>query len=163
MLGGDVKAVARTLIVLAAGALSLACGGEREGTLASSRLPAEFRDRSAQGSELWETYSDALVAGDLELLGELLGDEFLIQRTNGSWADKAAFLATLPTLRSFSSSGYVERRGVNVIVLRLDAVGDLSVDGVQYRSVSAPMLVVFEWANGHWVLQAQGNFNLPDA
>lgn len=156
-----VKGCARAALLMVAVSTATACGAAREGTLSVSQLPAAFRDRSAPGSVLWETYSDALVAADVEVLGELLGDEFLIQRTNGSWADKASFLSNLPMLRSFTSSGFVERRGVNVIVLRLDAVGDLSVDGVQYRRISAPMLVVFEWAGGHWELQAQGNFNLP--
>lgn len=155
----------RTLVAALVGALLVvtACSGDRAGTVATGHLPDAFRDRDASAVDLFAVYSDALVAKDAVVLDELLGDEFLLQRTNGTWVDKAGFLGRLPNLRSFTVANLTEQRGTNVIVARMDATGDLSVDGTQYRTSSAPMLVVFEWAEGHWVLQAQGNFNLPGA
>ncbi|MFZ9628479.1 MAG: nuclear transport factor 2 family protein [Ilumatobacteraceae bacterium] len=152
-----------TLAVLALASIVTGCAGDRAGTAVASDLPGVFRDREATAVALFDTYSDALVAKDEVRLGEILGDEFILQRTNGTWVDRAGFLGRLPDLRSFETSDFTERRGVNVIVARCVATADLSVDGSTYRTTSAPMLVVFEWAEGHWVLQAQGNFNLPQA
>jgi hypothetical protein len=149
-------ALAASVAVLAGG-----CSSDRAGTVGSGVLPSDFRDRDATADELFDVYSDALVAKNTAALEEILGDEFILQRTNGTWADKAGFLSRLPDLRSFETSDFTERRGVNVIVARSVATADLSVDGSTYRTTSAPMLMVFEWADGHWVLQAQGNFNLP--
>ena len=150
-----------TVAAFALASITVGCAGDRAGTVAAPDLPAVFRDRDATAAALFDTYSDALVAKDAARLGEVLGDEFLLQRTNGSWTDRAGFLSRLPDLRSFETDDFTERRGVNVIVARCVATADLSVDGATYRTTSAPMLVVFEWADGHWALQAQGNFNLP--
>jgi hypothetical protein len=141
--------------------LAGACSSDRAGTVGVGVLPAYFRDRDATAAELFDVYSDALVAKNSAALEEILGDEFLIQRTDGSWTDKAGFLARLPDLRAFDTADVTERRGVNTIIARFTATAELSVNGSPYRTTSAPMLVVFEWLEGHWELQAQGNFNLP--
>ncbi|MEY2754817.1 MAG: hypothetical protein RJB65_1175 [Actinomycetota bacterium] len=153
----------RRLLAVAAitASLLVGCSGSRAGTIAAGNLPDVLRDKDATSEELFALYSDALVQKDTELLGSVLGDQFLLQRTNGTWTDKAGFLAQLPDLRSFTAGPVEERRGEQTIVARLDATGDLVVNGVKYRMTAAPMLLVFEWTAGHWVLQAQGNFNLP--
>lgn len=124
-------------------------------------LPQPFLDRAASGEEVFTAYSDAVIAKDADLLELLIGDQFLIQRTDGSWADRAGFIDALPDLRRFEMTDVEERRGDDIIVVRFQAAAELAIDGEEYPMTAAPMLVVFEWSEGQWWLQAQANFNSP--
>jgi len=124
-------------------------------------LPPAYRDRDSSAEELFSEYSSALIAKNFEVLDLMFSDELMIQRADGSWNDKLSFLERPTDLRSFAIDNPVERRGVNVIVARFDATGEYSINGTEYGTFATPMLVVFEWAEGHWALQALANFNRP--
>lgn len=126
-----------------------------------SGLPEQFSERDAAAEDLFRIYSDALVAKQDEVLAALIGEEFLIQRTDGSWADRESFLASIPDLRSFQMTDVTERRGKNMVVARFIAQAEVSIDGESYPLTPAPMLAAFKWSDGQWSLVAQANFNQP--
>lgn len=139
-------------------ALAIACG-----LLAGcgSAAPPPFGDRDASGEALFRAYSELLVRREVPNLESVLGPAFLLQRTDGSWADRAGFLSALPDLRSFELADVREERGDAVVSVRATATANLVVDGVAYSMDPAPILAVFHWADGRWQLEAQGNFNVP--
>ena len=120
-------------------------------------------DPDATGVELMTYYSDLLVAQDQAALDTLLGDGFLIQRADGSYQEKAGYLGKLPDLTAFAFTEPVETRAGDLIVLRLLAAAELTIDGQPYKPDPAPMLAVFQWVDTSWQLVAQGNFNLPQS
>jgi len=129
-------------------------------TVTPTDVPAAT-DPRASGLELMTVYADLLIARDVEGLDELLGDGFLIQRTDGSRATKADYLADLPDLTAFSYADALETRSGNLVVVAMKATADLIVDGQPYRADPAPMLATWEWQEDGWHLVAQSNFNLP--
>lgn len=150
------RKLAGVILVASLTLATTSCGG---GDL--SGLPAPFIERDAPGEDLFRSYSDALVAKEDGVLATLIGEEFLIQRTDGSWADRESFLASLPDLRSFVMTDVTERRGDDMIVVRFIAQAEVSIDGESYPLTPAPMLAVFRWSDGQWSLIAQANFNQP--
>lgn len=118
-------------------------------------------DRDATGLDLMTVYADLLIAKDVTGLTALLGDGFLIQRTDGSRATKPDYLANLPDLTAFSYADALETRAGNLVVVTLVTTSELIVDGQPYRADPAPMLATWEWQEDGWHLIAQSNFNLP--
>lgn len=120
-------------------------------------------DPNATGIDLMTTYSDLLVKQDIPALQALLGDGFMIQRADGSYQQRADYLAKLPDLTAFTLTEPVETRAGDLIVLRMLAAAELEINGKPYRPDAAPMLAVFDWDGAGWHLVAQGNFNLPQS
>ena len=139
-------------------ALAVACG--LVAGCGSAAAPP-FGDRDASGEALFRAYSDLLVRRDVAGLEAVLGPAFLLQRTDGSSADREAFLASMPDLRSFELADVREVRGEGLVTVRATATANLVVDGVAYSMDPAPILAVFHWVGGRWQLEAQGNFNVP--
>jgi hypothetical protein len=146
------------------GAVSIPTLAQSPSSSPSAERPLSGRvqdDPDATALDLFTAYSSMLVAGDVAGLDGLLGDGFLIQRTDGSRATKAEYLAHLPALTAFDFADPVETRSGDLLVLALTATAELVVDGQPYRPDPAPMLAVFAWTEAGWKLVAQGNFNLP--
>ena len=129
-------------------------------TVTPVQVPATA-DPRASGLELMTVYADLLIAKDVAALTELLGDGFLIQRTDGSRATKPDHLANLPALTAFSSADALETRSGNLVVVSMVTTAELIVDGQPYRADPAPMLATWEWQEDGWHLVAQSDFNLP--
>jgi hypothetical protein len=144
--------VRRALAGILAGAVLAACG---------NAAAPPFGDPDASGEALFRAYSELLVERDAAGLEAVLGSAFLVQRADGSRADRTTFLATLPELRAFELADVEESRGDGIVTVRAMATADLVVDGVTYAMDPAPMLAVFHWVDGRWLLEAQGNFNHP--
>ncbi|MFM7246199.1 MAG: nuclear transport factor 2 family protein [Actinomycetota bacterium] len=118
-------------------------------------------DRRASGLALMTAYSDLLILKDQAKLGRVLDDAFLIQRTDGSWADKARYLAKLPDLRDYAFDQAQVRRAGRMLTFRATATSVLTVNGEAYAPSPAPILTVWRWTGERWLLVAQGNFNVP--
>ena len=118
-------------------------------------------DRRASGIALMSAYSDLLILKDQAKLDRLLDDAFLIQRTDGSWADKTRYLAKLPDLRDYDFTQGQVRRSGRILTFRASATSVLTVNGEAYAPSPAPLLTVWRWTGERWLLVAQGNFNVP--
>jgi hypothetical protein len=120
-----------------------------------------FKQRSASGLALVRAYSDLLVERDMPALRRVVDPVFQIQRTDGSHADRATYLANLPDLRRFAFEDVTTRRSGRILTVRMTATSTLFVDGREYAGSPAPLLTVWQWRGGRWRLVAQGNFNVP--
>jgi len=118
-------------------------------------------ERWASGVALMTAYSDLLILQDRAKLDRMLDDAFLIQRTDGSWADKTRYLAKLPDLRDYSFAQAQVRRSGRVLTFRATATSTLTVNGEAYTPSPAPLMAVWRWTGARWLLVAQGNFNVP--
>ena len=118
-------------------------------------------DRRASGIALMSAYSDLLILKDQAKLDRMLDDAFLIQRTDGSWADKTRYLAKLPDLRDYGFAQAQVRRSGRMLTYRATATSVLTVNGEAYAPSPAPLLTVWRWTGERWLLVAQGNFNVP--
>lgn len=118
-------------------------------------------DRRASGLALMSAYSDLLILKDRAKLGRMLDDAFLIQRTDGSWADKTRYLAKLPDLRDYAFDQAQVRRSGRMLTFRATATSVLTVNGEAYAPNPAPIMTVWRWTGERWLLVAQGNFNVP--
>ena len=118
-------------------------------------------DRWASGTALMSAYSDLLILQDQAKLDRMLDDAFLIQRTDGSWADKRRYLAKLPVLRDYAFAQAQVRRSGRMLTFRATATSTLTVNGEAYTPSPAPLLAVWRWTGTRWLLVAQGNFNVP--
>jgi len=118
-------------------------------------------DPDATGLELMTVYADQLIAKDVGALTVLLGDGFLIQRTDGSRATKADYLAELPDLTAFTYADAIETRSGDLLVVAMQTTAELIVEGQPYKADPASMLATWEWQPDGWHLVAQSNFNLP--
>ncbi len=144
--------------VAAVAALGLAVG---TGPASAAAPPPVFTRASATGGQLFRAYSDALVARDKARIRAILGPSFMIQRGNGSWANRATYLADLPALRDYALTQVHQSRSRGTLTMVGLTTADLMVDGVPFRTTPAPMMAVFRWSGGRWWLVAQGNFNTP--
>ena len=118
---------------------------------------------SASGAELAEDqYFDALVAGDVERIEELLTKEFLIVDVmSGGVVDRPSFIAALRDgLVAFERVHLVERvtrryGDTAIIVGRTDMSG--SFDGARFAAASRYTHVLLRERDGRWRLaSAQG-------
>lgn len=126
------------------------------------RSPAQvLGDRASTGRQLTQAYSDLLVARDTAGLRAVLAANFIVQRADGSWADRSAFLARPPDLRAYALSDVVSRRSGATLTARMTATSTLMVGGAAYRSAPSPLLTTWRWTGARWQLVSQGNFNLP--
>lgn len=118
-------------------------------------------DRRASGIALMSAYSDLLILQDRAKLGRMLDGAFLIQRTDGSWADRTRYLAKLPELRDYAFAQAQVRRSGRILTFRAMATSVLTVNGEAYAPSPAPIMTVWRWDGTRWLLVAQGNFNVP--
>lgn len=118
-------------------------------------------DRRASGIALMSAYSDLLILKDRAKLARMLDRAFLIQRTDGSWADRSRYLANLPDLRDYDFAQAQVRRAGSMLTFRATATSVLTVNGAAYTPSPAPLMAVWRWDGSRWLLVAQGNFNVP--
>ncbi|MFO1541395.1 MAG: DUF4440 domain-containing protein [Chloroflexota bacterium] len=122
---------------------------------------AVFTDPEAAGAALFRAYGDLMIAKDLAALDALLDPAFLIARADGSFADRATYLARLPDVRSFTASDVTEARSDGGVTVRLLVAAELFVDGRMFRPDPVPQLVAFRWTGHRWRLVSQANFSTP--
>jgi len=119
-------------------------------------------DVTTLGRELATSFLTLLQEEDAAGLDALLDPAFQIQRADGSWADKAAYLANPAKVTSFEIGPDVSAvRYDNVITVRYALVVSETVNGKQFTKGEAPRLSTFVWHHGAWHLVSHANFNLP--
>ena len=105
--------------------------------------------------KFFELVQDQDVAG----LKTFLSPAFQIQRADGSWAGKTAYLKRLATIRKFKISNFRATRAGATLVARYNATVEGLVNGKPYTPGPAPRLSVFHRNGKRWQLVAHANFN----
>lgn len=132
----------------------------------ASAAPAPvLTDASAEGGALATRFMEILGLADADKATELesfLADEFQLVRANGTWADKAAYVANPATVHDFKLENVVGTQTDDVVVVSYVLATTETIDGVESTS-RAPRLSVFHWNGMQWQLAAHSNFGVIDA
>lgn len=131
---------------------------------ASPAAAPVLADPSAEGAALATHFMETLGMADADKVAELevfLGDEFQIVRANGTWANKADYLANPATVHQFKVENAVGTQDNDILVVSYLLETTETIDGVETTS-HAPRLSVFHW-DGAWQLAAHSNFGVVDA
>jgi Domain of unknown function (DUF4440) len=146
----------RALLVSAALAVLLNAGAA---TAAAKRPAPQFSDPNVAGARLVNDYFVLIQNKDTAGLQRFLAPAFQVQRADGSAADKADYLANLPTVTAFTITSLVATQTGGVIVVRYLAQATGLVNGKPYTPGPAPRLSVFMWTGTRWQITAHANFN----
>lgn len=110
-------------------------------------------------AELAAQLFELLQNEDVDGLGHLLAEEFIIQRADGTHMNKAEYLANPPTVESFAVSDVVGRQGTeNVRAIRYTVQSSEIIDGQYITKDPVPRLSVFVWNGARWQLFTHANF-----
>lgn len=96
---------------------------------------------------------------DTKGLRQFLSPGFQIERADGSGANKADYLANLPTITSFSISNVTATQTGSVLVARYLATITGVVNGKAATPGPAPRISVFVRSGNTWTIVAHANFN----
>ncbi|HEX5449100.1 MAG TPA: nuclear transport factor 2 family protein [Gaiellaceae bacterium] len=114
---------------------------------------------NATGRVLVVKFFTLLKHKDAAGLRTFLAPNFQIQRADGSSSGKAAYIAKLPTIYSFTITHVAATYANGALVVRYQAVATGLVNGKKYTPGAAPRLSVFTWNGSAWQLAAHANFN----
>lgn len=132
----------------------------------ASAAPAPvLADVNADAGALATRFMEILGMPDADKGAELqtfLADEFQIVRANGTWADKAAYLANPATVHEFKVENVVGTQHEDLVVVSYMLETTETIDGVETTS-HAPRLSVFHWDGMQWQLAAHSNFGVLEA
>ncbi len=148
------RTVASFVAVLVAFAMSLtACGS-------SDASAPSLEDPATTAQELIVNWLEALKAGDLEAVGDAMAPSFQIQRADGTFADRDAYLLKPAKVDAYVlGDEIVATQSANTLTVRWSIKVTETLDGVTYTDVEAPRLVVFEWQDDAWKIVGYSNFN----
>ena len=96
---------------------------------------------------------------DVAGLDQLLSPAFQVQRADGTFSEKPAYLKHLPTVEQFYLTRLVATKAGGALVVRYLARVVGHINGSPYRPGPAPRLTVFDWNGERWQLVAHANFN----
>jgi hypothetical protein len=150
---------AKLSMVLLAGAiiLGVACSDSDGGSAATLDNPDET------GSELVNEYITLLQQKDEAGLRSFLSDAFIIQRADGSSAEKAAYLENLPDIGEFTITEVTAHQAEDALIVRWLLTVNEVINGQTYSTEPAPRLSTFVYLDGDWRLSSHANFNAPES
>jgi hypothetical protein len=102
-----------------------------------------------------------LQAEDMAGLKIFLAPQFLIQRGDGTYLDKAQYLADPSEVDSFKIRGVVGTNAGGVRVIRFEANTRQRIEGKEVAGGWIPRLSTFIKEEGIWKLISHANFLLP--
>ena len=129
--------------------------------LGRSRRAAEHPEDDGTGATPGREVLRILSPPDLPALRKFLSPAYLVQRANGTYANKAETLENPSVLESYELSNLEATRTGPVIVARYDLVADVTIDGEKQSTEPAPRLAVFTKGEQGWQITAYANFNVP--
>jgi hypothetical protein len=115
-------------------------------------------DPTATATDLVTTWLETLKAG--ESVADLMAPNFLIQRADGTNADRDGYLAKPATVSEYVLGDTIEaRQSGNTLSVRWSIRITEVIEDVEYVDVEAPRLTVFEWTGDAWQIVGYANFN----
>jgi len=113
------------------------------------------------GSALVHRFLALVKDHDAARLGTFLSPAFQIQRADGSRADRNAYLAALPTVKSYRVRGLRATRNGDIVVATYEVASNQIVNGKPFKAGFAPRISTFQRAAGGWQIVSHANFNTP--
>jgi Domain of unknown function (DUF4440) len=118
-----------------------------------------LRNPTASARPLVNRFFVLLEHKDAAGLRKFLSPAFQVQRADGSGSGRAAYLANLPTIDSYTLTGLTATQAGGTLVVRYLARVEGLANGKPYTPGPAPRLSVFSWNGTRWQLAAHANFN----
>jgi hypothetical protein len=148
--------------LLAATSLALA-GCSSSSSKGGETTPApKLENPSRTGRELVTAWLTALQEGDSEEIAASLAPNFQIQRADGSYSNRAEYIANPAKVDSFILGDQVvgKQRG-DTLSVRWAVEVDEIINGQAFKQGEAPRLTGFAWNGERWQIVTYANFNLP--
>lgn len=159
------SAVAVTISAVAVAVVAAVGAGASGATGAPVDRPAPKRlaNPDTTATQLLSRFLGALAADDEVKLGSLLSPAWMIQRANGTWANRAQYLAAMPDVRQYQIVDVTAQYAMPTLVVRSrTATQEVTASGATVTSRLAPRLSTFTWQDGRWRMTSHANFNPPD-
>jgi major membrane immunogen (membrane-anchored lipoprotein) len=151
------RGTALTLLaaVFASSLFLAACGS-------SDKSAPKLDNPNQTGAELTDEYLTLLKNKDGDGLDKFLSDAFIVQRADGSFSNKADYIAKIPDVSSYSISDVNALQSGDVLVVRWSLSAEEVINGNKFSGAAAPRLSTFAWEDGRWRLTSHANFNAPE-
>jgi len=155
----------RAVVALLIAAASLALASPLTTATAGASLTRSGSPSGTQvkGTALADKFLRLLEAEDRAGLRRFLSPAFQLQRADGTYVNKAEYLAKPAIVESHQIDNVRATRVGDVIVVRFDLVVDATIDGLPQSIAPAPRLATFHKGPNGWQLLAYANFNTPAA
>jgi hypothetical protein len=123
--------------------------------------PATLPNTQKTGAQMVNRFMSHLATGNTAKLNALLAPSFLVQRANGTWAAKPAYMAQPPRVASYAISSSFSAYSRGALTVRWEVSTVEAVPGAAVGSAPAPRLSTFAWTPSGFVMTSHGNFNPP--
>lgn len=140
-------------------ATALVAGGAH----AASGPPASLSDVDRTGYQLVNRLLHDLQTGDKADLNRLLAPSFLRQRADGTFQDKAEYMASPPPVAAYSLATSVSAYFRGAITTRWEMAWSESSPTIAVGAPIAPQLTTFAWTRAGWRVTSQANFATASA
>lgn len=147
----------KAILVTAAaglGALSMTAGP-------AVAAPASLPNTQKTGSQLVNRFMSHLAKDEVGKLNAMLARSFIVQRANGSWEPKPAYLAQLPQVESYVITSSFSAYSSGALTVRWEVATHETLPGVPVGTSAAPRLSTFAWTKAGFVMTSHANFNPP--
>lgn len=154
--------VAKAIVAGTIAAATMAVAAVPAAAAPQAPAPTRLANPDRTATQLLSRFFSALVADDAPRLTALLSPAWMIQRANGTWADRATYVAAMPDVRQYQVADVMARYAAPTLVVRSrTATQEPNAAGVLVSSALAPRLSTFTWMGGRWRMTSHANFNPP--
>jgi hypothetical protein len=123
--------------------------------------PVPKVNTKTQAKKLAKQFFTLLKGKSTPALKRYLSPAFLLQRADGSTANRTEYLKSVTNVKSFTLDRFKVTKSGDTISATYWATTDQIVDGKEYLKDPAPRLSVWQWDGKGWHLLAHANFNAP--
>ena len=155
------RALAAVALLATASFGLVACSTSSSKDAAATPAP-KLADPSRTGRELVTAWLTALQQGDTKEIAATLAPNFQIQRADGSYSDRAAYIANPAKVDTFTLGDRVTglQHG-STLSVHWSVEVDEAINGKTFKQGEAPRLTGFAWNGERWQIVTYANFNLP--
>lgn len=147
--------------IAATAAVGLGALGMAVGTVAAA--PVSLPNTQKTGSQLVNRFMAHLKSDAVGKLNAMLAPSFVVQRANGTWAAKTAYMAQLPQVQAYVITSSFSAYAHGALTVRWEVATTETLPGVPVGTAPAPRLSTFAWTPAGFVMTSHGNFNPPGA
>ena len=149
------------IVALVIGATFAVSTGPASASAKSSDSAPTLKDPSATGRKLGTGWLTTLQKGDRTKIAQWLAPNFLIQRADGTSADRKQYIANPATVGEFELGDIVigKQHGNTLSVLWSVKVNEI-IDGQTLSTNEAARITAYVWNGKRWQILAHGNFNV---
>ena len=127
----------------------------------AAAAPASLPRPQLTGYQMVNRFMANLESGNVARLNALLAPSFVVQRANGTWAAKPAYMRSLPRVASYVISASFSTYSAGALTVRWELAASETLPGAPVGSTPAPRLSTFIWTRSGFRLSSHANFNPP--